>query len=60
MVGYSISPVIKEVMKDRSVSYGADAHAPLKVSTVLSIFSLSFKEQVAKRCYFYKSGKLVS
>ena len=62
LIGQTISPVVKEVLS-RSGGGGSLSRSMMdptaSVKTLLRIFCTSFKEQVAKRIYFYKSSELV-
>lgn len=50
LIGFSLSPLIQKALKDIK---------NLLVSDILQIFCPTFKEQVEKRTYFYRSAKLV-
>ena len=57
--GYTISPVVKQLLAQTSASshsYDADR---LSVGRILQVFTTSFHEQVSRRVYFYKSARLV-
>ena len=57
--GYTISPVVKQLLAQTSASahsYDADR---LSVGRILQVFTSSFHEQVSRRVYFYKSARLV-
>lgn len=56
--GYTISPVVKQLLAQTSGSHAYDSDR-LSVGRILQVFTMSFHEQVSKRVYFYKSARLV-
>ena len=56
--GYTISPVVKQLLAQTSGSHSYDSDR-LSVGRILQVFTTSFHEQVSRRTYFYKSARLV-
>ena len=60
LVGKTISPVVRSLMDQLDASPVQRLDEAITVGTLLSIFCAGFREQVAHRVHFYRSGRLVS
>ena len=60
LVGKTISPVVRGLMDQLDASPVQRMDETITVGQLLSIFCHGFREQVAHRVHFYRSGRLVS
>lgn len=60
LVGHTVSPIMKELVDKWGKSSAYDSgKGEVTVKTVLYAFCPTFREQVSKRSYFYKSSRMV-